>query len=270
MRKSLILMLCALLTIAALAGCGKKKAKVMVSDALADSGLLAQLSEAFTAETGYTVEFESKNRAASEKALEKNDFDAALVITNNAAEKIGSGQWFGGPVFYDTLYLIGPQNDPASARHLGQYATRDILKHLTLTGFSFVHPNITTPLGIKDVSLWLMVDATPNEEQFLLAPDDAQQMIALANGQGAYALVDRAAWTQYGGEASNSAVLLSGIAGIMDQYTVLAKQIKEGEEPSAAQAFCQWMMGQSARNIVVNYREPDSAVAAYESNIPAQ
>ncbi len=271
MKKFLCIFLCTLLLLMLVSGCGKNKvAKVLISEEIADSALVTQLTDAFTAQTGYKVDFIAQDRGNVERTLEKDDFDAALVITQNAADKLGSGEWIGGSVFFDTLCLIGPQNDPASARHLGEYAMRDILKHLTLTSFSFVHPSLVTPLGMKDVSLWLMVDATPDTEQFLLAQDAGQQMILLANEQGAYAITTREDWTRYGEEAGNLTVLLTGVAGITDQYTVLAKKIEEGKDPSAAQAFCQWMMGQDARNIIVNYREPDALTPVFESNIPAQ
>ena len=63
-------------------------------------------------------------------------------------------------------------------------------------------------------------------------------------------------------------VLLSGIPGMMDQYVVLAKKIKD--KPNAAQAFCQWMMGQKARSIIVAYMEPNANVPAFQSNLPAK
>ncbi len=182
MKRMLCFLLCVLLLTAALSGCGKSKvAKVLVSKELADTALVAQLSDAFTAQTGYTVELVKKDRKEIEKALEKDDFDAALVIAQNT-EKLQSGEWIGGNVFFDTLYLVGPKNDPASAAHLSKYAISDVLKHLTLTGYTFVHPALITPLGMRDVSLWLMADATPETDQFILAQDAGQRLIQAAKG----------------------------------------------------------------------------------------
>lgn len=271
MKRFLSIFLCGVLLVAALSGCGKSKvAKVLINEELADSPLIAQLTEAFNTETGYTVELVTKNRTDVDAMVEKGEFDAALVITQNAAEKLQNGAYIGGRVFYDTMVLIGPKHDPASAAHLGGYAISDILKHLTLTGFTFVHPNLVTSLGMKDVSLWLKVEATPDAEQFVIAQDAGQQMIHLANEQGAYAITTRELWALNGEGEENLAVLLSGISGITDQYTVLAKPVEEGEDPSAAQAFCQWMVGQTARDIIVNYQTQDAAIPAYLSNIPEE
>lgn len=268
MKKVLCLIICIVLCVVALTGCGGKTAKVLVSSDFADSLLLSQLTSAFSEETGYKVKLVIKDNDEVEKAVSKGDFDAALCITTSAAEKLQSGEWIGGGVFFNTMYLIGPKNDPASVRHLGQYAIADVLKHITLTGFSFVHPSLITPLGLRDVAMWLKVDATQNEAQRIFAADSAEQLVQTANNQGAYAIVTRQNWAQYGASATNATVLLSGIPGLMDQYTVLAKQIEK--KPDASQAFCQWMLGQKARSIIASYTENDSLVPAFESNIPVQ
>ncbi len=268
MRRILCFLLTLPLCLLLFSGCASKTAKVLVRSEFADSALLSQLMQAFHDETGYTVKLDARDNDDVETAVKKGDFDAALVLTQSAYEKLGSGEFIGGNVFYNTLYLVGPANDPASVHSLGNFTASDVLKHLAITGFRFVHPSLLTPLGMQNVSMWLRVDATLNNNQYQIAADAAQAMLTLANSQGAYAFTTRQNWAQFGSQSTGLKVLLSGVPGMMDQYVVLAKKIKD--KPNAAQAFCQWMMGQKARSIIVAYTEPNATVSAFQSNIPAQ
>jgi ABC-type tungstate transport system permease subunit len=266
MKKILCLALCAIALLAVLTGCANKTAKLLVCDDFSKSPLLKQLTEAFRTETGYSVKLVVKNRKDIEKAVAKGDFETALVVTREAAQKLSDGSYIGGAVFYDSLYLIGPKGDPASARHLGQYAVTDVLRHIALTGFPYVHPNLITPLGARNIALWLSVDAAPNLENMTVAPDAGAEMIRIANEKGAYAIVTRQDWAVFGGGAPNLSVLNAGMPGMSDQYVVLAK--KPGDKAGPSQAFVQWMMGQNARAIILAYVAPDTTVPAFESNIP--
>ena len=268
MKKLLFLLLCALLIAIAVTGCAQS-AKVLISARLAESPLLGYLGEAFAQETGLKVEFEARDDAGIQSALADNQFEAALVLEGDAADKLAQGEWTGGKVFYDTLYLIGPEKDIACTQFMTQYPIGDILKQITLTSFAFAHPSPITPLGMRDIALWLAVDATPAEEQLLIATDDGQQLIHLASENEAYALISRDGWARYGGEVENLAVLLPTAQGITYQYVVLAAPVEEGKEPTPAQQFCQWMQGQTARTIVTQYKMPEAQVSAFESNVPA-
>ncbi len=268
MKRILCLILSMLCCLFLFTGCASKTAKLLVSTDFADSALLKQLMQAFHDETGYTIQLDAKSNTDVEKAVKKGDFEAALVMTQSAYTKLTSGEWIGGDVFYNTLYLIGPKNDPASVHNLGHYAVTDVLKHLSITGGKFVHPSLVTALGMQDVTMWLKVDTAATGSQRIIAADDGQQMIKAASDQSAYALTTRQNWAKFGAQYTNLKVLLSGIPGMMDQYTILAKKINT--KPNAAQAFCQWMMGQKAKSIVQSFFEANATVPAFESNIPAQ
>jgi ABC-type tungstate transport system permease subunit len=273
LMKRVLSMAIALLACLLLTACGGKTAKLLVSTDFSNSALLKQLVDAFTKETGITLTLDAKSNADVEGAVKNGAFDAALVITQSATAKLTSGEWIGGAVFYNTLDLIGPKNDPASVHSLTHFAAKDVLKHLSMTSatsttIKFVHPNLVTVLGMKDAELWLSVNAAATPSQFFSGDDDGQQMVQLANQQGAYAFITRQNWALYKSAGPNLTVLLSGIPGMMDQYTVLAKKISGN--PNAAQSFCQWMMGQSARSIVLAYSEQGATVPAFESNIPAK
>ena len=117
-------MLCFLLTLPLclflFSGCASKTAKVLVSSDFADSALLAQLMQAFHDETGYTVKLDAKDNNDAENAVKKGNFDAALLLTQSAYEKLGSGEFIGGNVFLQYLISRRPHKRSCQRSQPGQ------------------------------------------------------------------------------------------------------------------------------------------------------
>lgn len=267
MKKRAIAWVGALATAVMLAGCGAQTARVLVEETFAQSDLFTQLCQAFEQETEYKVSAEKKNAEQVAKALADDKFDAALVVTEAAAQPLSEGTWTGKALFYDTLLFVGPKKDLSCVSYLDGYSAADVLKHLKLTGASFVHAPEETELQTREAALWAIAQTTPEAEHYIAAGDDGQALLQTASEQGAYTLVTRQTWAQYGAQYEGLAVLNSALPGITDQYYILGKPVEQGqEEPTAAQQFVQWMQGETARGIIAAYQSEGNVTPDYELN----
>ena len=267
MKKRVLLCLGTLALAVMLAGCGGNTARVLVNESFAQTDLFTQLCQAFEQETGYKLSANKKNEEQITKALADSQFDAALVVTDTAAEPLNNGTWTGRALFYDTLLFVGPEKDLSCVSYLTQYSAADVLKHIALTGASFVHAPEGTELQTQEAALWSIAQTTPDAERYLAAGDDGQALLQTASEQGAYTLVTRQTWAQYGAQYEGLKVLNSKLPGIMEQYYILGKPAEEGqEEPTAAQTFVQWMQGDTARGLIAAYQSEGHATTDFEVN----
>lgn len=258
--------LAALLTLS-LAGCKSDSvARVSVPEGFGQSALFQKLSAAFTEQTQLEVQAQEQTAEQLQQRVDENDLEVLLAPVGNVTQKLSDGTYVGGPVFYDTLLFIGPQNDPASVAHLGSYSAPDICKHIALTGFVFVHAPAETPLGQTESALWTTAQTTPDAARYLQAADDGQALIQLANEQNAYALISRQNWEAYGEQAGNLKVLNQKLAGITEQFFVLSTPVEEGKEATASQQFCTFMQSEQARQIVREHVEEGQSVSQYLVN----
>ena len=245
---------------------GKKTAKVMTTQAMADSALFAQLANAYKEETGRTA----KAQAATEEELQAavGEGKAGCILapfTPDINDTLETGAYHGAAVFYDTYLIVGPKEDPARVKHLGKYKAQDVLKHLSLLEQPFVHPASGTELQTKINGLLQQAGLTVGD-WYVEAADDGQQMLQTAQEKKGYAFVSRENWALYGAETPELEVLNQRLVGMVDQYYLLAKPSEKEGEQSPDDAFLEWMKGDTARGLIQAYQEEGRQTPTFEIN----
>ena len=245
---------------------GKKTAKVMMTQAMADSALFAQLAKAYKEETGQTAKAQAATEDELQAAVTEGKAGCILApFTPDINDTLETGAYQGAPVFYDTYLIVGPKEDPARVKHLGRYKAQDALKHLSLLEQTFVHPASGSGLQEKINGLLQQAGLTVGD-WYVEAADDGQQMLQTAQEKKGYAFVSRENWAVYGGDVPELEVLNQRLVGMVDQYYLLAKPNEKEGEQSPDNAFLEWMKGDTARGIVDSYREEGRQTPPFQVN----
>lgn len=249
---------------------GGKQVKVVTTEQLADSALFTQLADAYHQETGQSLKADRKD--LQDIQAQVNQDKAACVLAPLPADigdKISQGVYGGYPVFYDTYLIVGPKDDPARVKHLGKYKAQDVLKHLNLLEKTFVHPAKGSELQTR-LNTLLQQAGLEAGDWYVEAADDGAQMLQMAKDKGGYAFISRENWAAYGAQFPELEVLNQRLSGLVDQYYLLAKPNAKEGETSPANAFLEWMKGDTARNIVQAYKLENAQTPVFELNEPGE
>lgn len=249
---------------------GGQAAKITMTEELADSALFTELADAYRQETGQSIKADRKELSDIQAQVNDGKAECALApLPAETGDMISQGVYGGYPVFYDTMLIVGPKDDPARVKHLGKYKAQDVLKHLNLLGQTFVHPAKGTELQTR-INALLQQAGLEAGDWYVEAADDGVQMLQTAKDRGGYAFISRENWAAYGAQFPELEVLNQRLSGMVDQYYLIAKPNAKEGETSPANAFLEWMKGDTARNLVQAYKLENAQTPAFELNEPGE
>lgn len=245
---------------------GGNTVHVMTTEKVATSPLFAQLTDTYKQETGKTAKVQAASQEEIQTAVQEGKVDCVLApFTPDINDTIATGAYNGSAVFYDTYLIVGPKEDPARVKHLGKYKAKDVLKHLNLLDQTFVHPVSGSELQTKINGLLQQAELSVGD-WYVEAPDDGQQMLQTAKDKSGYAFISRENWALYGSQFPELEVLNQRLVGLVDQYYILAKPNEKEGELSSANAFMEWLKGDSARSIIEAYKEEGKQAPMFQLN----
>jgi tungstate transport system substrate-binding protein len=227
-----------------------------VDRALAESGLARSLQRAFGADTGIAVLLVPGPALVVLEALRNGEVDAALVnapAAEDALEKQGLVH-DRRPIAAGEFILVGPA--PAKVRgrlpppvHSGV----EVLERLRAqaeadpAGFVFLSANDGSGVHVAEQALWRAARIEPVAPWYLAA-DAGASFTAQVRSRGAYALVERGAWTAVGG--APLAVIAEGDALLAE--SVHAMRSFRVSHP-AGKIFIAWIAGGRGRAVVARH-----------------
>lgn len=232
-----------------------------VPGSLEDSGLMAQLAEAFEKETGIRVE----RTAGTVQDLMDRGADGTLdaFISNNleleySFMRSGRGQlWVG--VCYGNFLLVGPRGNPAKVPGTSLLeAMRFILDNNVL----FVSNPNGSSTRQAELQLWQVLRAADVslEDWNLKAPAAPYHALPFAAAQKAYALCDRWAWQVFKQSCPPEACPLEEVVTtsrfMPDQYNLitLSAAARPDLDENISLRFAEWISSEATQQRIAAFR----------------
>ena len=234
--------------------------------ALVDSGLATALQRAFLHDTGLAVQLAGAPALPLLDALAAGELDAALCNTP-AAELRLDGQGLvhdRQPIASGEFVLVGPAKPINSALRLARGEKRTASGALSwlhqsataqADGFLFLSANDGSGAHVAEEAAWRGAGLARTVPWFQAATA-GRSVIAQVREKGAYAVVERGAWTAQGG--SPLAILVEGDRQLAEEVHVM----RSFRSPHpAARIFVAWIAGPRGRAVVAaqrGYRVPSA------------
>ncbi len=223
-----------------------------------NSGLFKYLLPIFKQKTGIDVRVVAVGTGQALKNAENGDGDVVLVHAKAAEEKfVADG--FGVkriPVMYNDFIIVGPDADPAKVA--GSKDAADALKKIAAAKAPFASRGDDSGTHKAELKLWETagVDVkAASGEWYRSTGSGMGQTLNTASGMGAYALTDRASWSNFKNRGTLK-IAVEGDARLFNQYGVIlvnpAKhphvKVKEG------QAFIDWLTGAEGQAVIKGFK----------------
>ena len=230
--------------------------RVGVDYALVESGLGASLQRAFSADTGIGVKLVGGPALAVLEALKEGELDAALTNAPRAEAALEEQGLVHDrrPIAAGEFVLVGPaprvRGKPPLASRSGAEVLARILELAAAAPDSlvFLSPGDGSGTHVAEQALWRAAGIEPLAPWYVSTPATGG-FAAHVRARGAYALVERGAWSTAGG--APLAVLAEGDPKLAE--SVRAMRAFRATHP-AGRIFVGWIAGRRGHAVVASHR----------------
>jgi tungstate transport system substrate-binding protein len=219
------------------------------------SGLFGALLPDFKKATGIDIKVVALGTGQALDMARRGDADVLFVHDQVAEEKfVADG--FGVkrlPVMYNDFVLIGPKNDPASAR--GKDIT-EAMKKLAASNAAFISRGDKSGTHAAELRFWNMLGASSSKGNgYKECGCGMGPALNIASSSNAYVLADRGTWLNFKNRA-DLAVLVEGDTRLFNQYGVMA--VNPAKHPhvktAEAQRFVDWVVSPAGQSSIASYK----------------
>ncbi len=215
-----------------------------------DSGLLDELLPAFTKDTGWEVKSLAVGSGQAIELGRRGEADVLLVHSPEAEREFVAEGSAGERrlVMHNDFVLVGPANDPAGIR--GLPAVQAMQKIATAKA-GFVSRGDDSGTHAREKKLWEQNKIVPSGQWYRSTGQGMGATLNVASETSAYTLTDRATYLAQHGNFSLD-VLSEGDKALLNIYHVIEMTKDAGDrvQPDAAKAFADWMVGESAQQMI--------------------
>jgi tungstate transport system substrate-binding protein len=219
------------------------------------SGLFSTLLPDFKKATGIDIKVVALGTGQALDMARRGDADV-LFVHDQAAEEKFVADGFGVkrfPVMYNDFVLIGPKNDPASAR--GRDITES-MKKVASSNAPFISRGDKSGTHAAELRFWNMLGTTANKGSgYRECGCGMGPALNIASSSNAYVLADRGTWLNFKNRA-DLAVLVEGDQRLFNQYGVMAvSPLKHPHVKAAdAQRFVDWVISTAGQASIASYK----------------
>ena len=248
---------CAALLLGLLAAAGAWAQAITLASTTSteQSGLFGQLLPAFKAATGIDVRVVAVGTGQAIDTARRGDADA-LLVHDTAAEEKFVAEGFATrrqDVMYNDFVLIGPRNDPASARGKDIVAALDKLANANAP---FISRGDKSGTHAAELRYWgLAGKASAKGSGYRECGCGMGPALNIAASANAYVLADRGTWLSFKNRG-DLAVLVEGDKRLFNQYGVMAVNPARHPHVKAAQAqkFVDWLVSPAGQSAIASYK----------------
>ena len=223
-----------------------------------NSGLYDHILPMFEADTGIEARVVAVGTGQALKNAERCDGDVLLVHAREAEEAfVASG--FGTErrdVMHNDFVIVGPPGDPAA---LADAATAsDALAAIAGAEAPFASRGDDSGTHKKELALWEAAGIDPRPASGTWYRETGSGMGATLNitvEMDAYALTDRATWSQHGNRGRH-AIAFEGDPALFNQYGVIPVSAEHcpSVDAEGASAFADWLTGERGQAAIAGFR----------------
>jgi tungstate transport system substrate-binding protein len=213
-----------------------------------DSGLLDELTPAFTADTGWAVKTIAVGSGQAIELGRRGEADVLLVHSPDAEKKFMAEGTAGRRllVMHNDFVLVGPDSDPAGVRGV---PVNEAMAKIAASGSVFVSRGDDSGTNAKEKTLWQAAGVTPGGDGYQQTGQGMGATLQVAAQKGGYTLSDRATYLS---QPDGLSILVEGDPGLLNVYHVIEMTKKAGDrvQPDAAAAFADWITGPKAQQMI--------------------
>jgi tungstate transport system substrate-binding protein len=220
-----------------------------------NSGLLAAILPAFTADTGINVNVVALGTRQILALGATGDVDV-LIVHHRPSEDafMAAGQ---GAARYDLMYndfiIIGPSADPALVA--GAHNAPDAMARIFATQAPFVSRGDESGTHLRELAFWAQAGLSPKGLWYRQVGTGMAASLNIASAMSAYILSDRATWLSFANRGSLS-VLFEGGAEMRNTYglIIVNPALHPHVQAAAAESFANWMLGPQGQAAIAGFR----------------
>jgi len=223
-----------------------------------ESGLLAALEEAFYAEVGIMVRHVAAGSGQALALAREGRVDLVLTHAPDLERRFVAEGWGEGryPVMFNDFLLVGPAEDPAGIREAA--GAVDAFRRIAACGAPFVSRGDRSGTHLRELALWRRAGISPASPWYQVCPQGHrgnQAVLRRAGEQGAYALVDRAAWLTAREAGLPLCPLREGDPLLRNEFSLVP--VSPARHPwvhhEAARRFVEWAAGPAGQALIARY-----------------
>lgn len=247
------LLLACLLGIAA---CGREgSVRLATTTSTENSGLLAAVLPAFTAETGIRVDVLAMGTGKALKTAERGDCDIVLVHapdleTAFVAAGHGTDRTY---LMWNDFLLLGPPDDPARVK--GSADAAAALARVAAERRPFCSRGDESGTHQKEKELWRAAAVSPAGDWYRNVGQGMEETLRVAHEMRAYVLADRGTWLS-ARKGLDLAPLVEGDMRLSNPYhAILVNPSRhEGIRAGEAKKLLDWLRGEEGQRRIGAFR----------------
>jgi tungstate transport system substrate-binding protein len=270
-RKSILILMTLLMTVAALAGCAQATptATVAASEAPAtqapattdlilatttstqDSGLLDVLIPMFEDQSGYSVKVVAVGTGAALKMGEEGNADVLLVHAPSSEKEL-MDKGFGSErdlVMHNDFVIVGPPDDPAGIK--GTPTAVEAFKKIDDAQAPFISRGDDSGTNKMELSLWSKGEVTPEGDWYQESGQGMGATLTIASEKKAYTLTDRATYLANKANLQLD-ILVEGDPALLNVYHVIVVNPEKWPKVNnaGAKAFAAFMTNPDTQKVI--------------------
>ena len=216
-----------------------------------DSGLLDVLVPLFEAKTGYTVKTLSVGTGQALALAAKGEADVALVHAPALEKKyVAEGKLLNRRlVMYNDFVIIGPAEDPARIKGLGDAA--EAMKRIASSQSRFVSRGDKSGTNLLELALWKHAAVEPQGAWYIESGQGMGQTLGIADDRRAYTITDRGTYLAYG-KRINLPILVQKDRPLLNIYSVMEVNPANGPRVNVAggKAFAEFILSPETQAVI--------------------
>lgn len=233
------------------AGEGRRALVLGIPTTVQDSGLLDDLLPRFeAAHPDYRLRYVAAGSGELLSLGARGDLDALLAHSPAAEERFMEAGYGTSrrQVMKNDFVLVGPAADPAGVRGMSDAA--GALVRVARAGESFLSRGDDSGTHRKELQLWADAGVAPGGPGYREVGDGMAALLRAASGLGAYALCDRATYTNLR-STLDLEILVEGDPRLLNVYHVIVAAA--ARQAAAAEAFARWITSPDGQSAIAAY-----------------
>lgn len=232
-----------------------ERLKLATTTSVENTGLIYKLTEAFTEETGVTVDVIAVGTGKALKLGENGDVDVVLVHDKQAEDKFmtaGHGVDRKSVMFNDFV-IIGPQDDPAKLEYTSN--VNEAFTAIFKSSAPFVSRGDSSGTNMKELAIWKKIGTTPDGSWYKEAGQGMAETIMIADNLKAYTLSDMATFISLQDKIS-LVPLFEDPVNLKNYYNIIAVNPESHKNVNfkATKAFIKFITSDEAQKIIRNFK----------------
>ena len=237
--------------------------RLSTTTSVEQSGLLAELTKAFTKKTNSEVHVVAVGTGAALNLARKGDADATFVHSPELEQKF-MDEGFGAShvvVCFSEFVIVGPAGDPAGIKTAK--SPEEALTHIASKKAEFLSRGDNSGTYIFELGIWKKAGITPQGSWYVEAGRGMSETIIMAAERSSYTITDVPTWlstvkTSWYVEkyAKRLGVLYQNAAQMNNRYSfiVVSKTKIPTINDRAAVLFSDFLVSKEGQDIIRNYK----------------